>query len=158
MARCPIYTPKKSGCHPANTLIRAPSGPPPIPRVRKRFILAIPVRSYPRRILATSGAAAGFMGTRVHQRLPVFTQYLPRQEHATYQGAGVLGEHQLVGFRVSGTKPLVVIVEEASRSVVQRWLAESRALLGIGVALVLLVLGLTFAVWRGVRTRQMGRQ
>ena len=116
------------------------------------------VASFDGQILATSGAAAGFMGTRVHQRLPVFTQYLPRQEHATYQGAGVLGEHQLVGFRVSGTKPLVVIVEEASRSAVQRWWAESRALLGIGAALVLLVLGLTFAVWRGVRTREMARR
>lgn len=115
------------------------------------------VASFDGQILATSGAAAELMGTRVHQRIPVFTQYLPRKEYATYQGAGVLGEQQLVGFRASGTKPLVVIVEESSRSAVNRWLVESRALLGIGMALVLLVLGLTFAVWRGVRTREMAR-
>lgn len=116
------------------------------------------VTSFDGQILATSGAAAGFMGTRVHQRTPVFTHYLPRHEHATYLGAGVLGDQQLVGFRASGTKPLVVIVEEAARSAVRRWLVESRALLGIGMALVLLVLGLTFAVWRGVRTRELARR
>lgn len=49
------------------------------------------VASYDGQILATSGAAAQFLGTRVNHRLPVFMQYLPRQEHATYLGAGVLG-------------------------------------------------------------------
>lgn len=116
------------------------------------------VTSYGGQVLATSGAAAGFMGTWVHQRLPVFTQYLPGKEHAAYMGAGVLGENQIVGFRVSATKPLLVIVEESSRSAVQRWLREARALLGIGIALVLLVLGLTYVVWRSVRTREFARR
>jgi PAS domain S-box-containing protein len=116
------------------------------------------VTSYGGQVLATSGPAAGYVGTWVNQRVPVFTHYLPGQEHAAYIGAGVLGENQIVGFRVSGTKPLLVIVEESSRSAVQRWLREARALLGIGIALVLLVVGLTFVVWRSVRTREFARR
>ena len=115
------------------------------------------VASYGGQVLATSGPAAAYVGTWVNQRVPVFTHYLPGQEHAAYLGAGVLGESQIVGFRVSSTKPLLVIVEESSRSAVQRWLREARALLGIGAALVFLVVGLTFVVWRGVRTREFAR-
>lgn len=115
------------------------------------------VTSFGGQVLATSGPAAGYVGTWVNQRVPVFTHYLPGQEHAAYIGAGVLGENQIVGFRVSGTKPLLVIVEESSRSAVQRWLREARALLGIGIALVFLVVGLTYVVWRSVRTREFAR-
>lgn len=115
------------------------------------------VTSYGGQVLATSGPAAGHVGTWVNQRVSVFTHYLPGQEHAAYIGAGVLGDNQIVGFRVSGTKPLLVIVEESSSSAVQRWSREARALLGIGIALVLLVVGLTFVVWRSVRTREFAR-
>ncbi len=111
------------------------------------------VTSYDGQILATSGAAEAMAGQSVG-RIPVFTDYLPRREHATYIGAGVMGERQILSFRASATKPLVVIVEEGYEAVFWRWLAEARALVGIGVALVLMVVGLTLAVWRGVRTRE----
>ena len=114
------------------------------------------VTSYTGQVLATSGAAAALAGTRVNH-LPVFSQFLPRQEHATYLGAGVQGERQIVSFRASAAMPLVVVVETSYRAVVQRWLADARALIGIGLALVALVLGLTFAVWRGLRTRERAR-
>lgn len=115
------------------------------------------VTSYDGQILASSGAAAAQAGQRVHQ-LPVFTEYLPRREHATYTGAGVLGTRQILSFRASQTKPLVVIVEEGYNAVFWRWLDETRALMGIGVALVLLVVGLTLVVWRGVRARESAQQ
>jgi PAS domain S-box-containing protein len=111
------------------------------------------VASYAGQVLASSGAAAAMAGQSI-SRIPVFSQYLPRQEHGTYVGKGVTGERQILGFRVSGTKPLVVMVEESYRSAVDRWLSDSRALLGIGAALTLLTIGLTLAVWRGVRTRE----
>ena len=114
------------------------------------------VTSYEGQVLATSGAASALAGTRVNH-IPVFSQYLPRQEHATYLGAGVLGEQQIVSFRASSALPLVVVVETSYRAAVQSWLADARALIGIGVALVALVLGLTFAVWRGLRTRERAR-
>lgn len=114
------------------------------------------VTSYEGQVLATSGAASALAGTRVNH-IPVFSQYLPRQEHATYLGAGVLGERQIVSFRASSALPLVVVVETSYRAAVQSWLADARALIGIGVALVALVLGLTFAVWRGLRTRERAR-
>ena len=111
------------------------------------------VASYGGQVLASSGAAAGLAGQSIAS-LPVFAQYLPAQEHGTYVGQGVTGERQILGFRVSGTKPLVVMVEESFQSAVQRWLSESRALLGIGAALIVLTVGLTLALWRGVRTRE----
>ncbi|WP_110959962.1 ATP-binding protein [Acidovorax sp. ST3] len=114
------------------------------------------VTSYEGQVLATSGAASALAGTRVNH-IPVFSQYLPRQEHATYLGAGVLGERQIVSFRASSALPLVVVVETSYRAAVHSWLADARALIGIGVALVALVLGLTFAVWRGLRTRERAR-
>ncbi len=114
------------------------------------------VTSYDGQVLATSGAASALAGTRVNH-IPVFSQFLPRQEHATYLGVGVLGEQQIVSFRASSVLPLVLVVETSYRAAVQSWLADARALIGIGVALVALVLGLTFAVWRGLRARERAR-
>lgn len=115
------------------------------------------VISYDGQVLATSGAAAHLAGVKVNS-IPVFSQFLPRHEHSTYLGGGVLGERQIVAFRVSATKPLVVVVETPYRAAMQRWLADSRPLLGVGLAMVALVLGLTFAVWRGVRTHERARR
>ncbi|WP_226444707.1 PAS domain S-box protein [Acidovorax radicis] len=115
------------------------------------------VTSYEGQILASSGAATAMLGQSV-RHIPVFSQYLPRREHATYLGAGVLGPHQILSFRASETKPLVVIVEESYDSAVWRWLVDARALIGIGIALVLMALGLTIAVWRGVRNRESAHQ
>ena len=114
------------------------------------------VTAYNGQVLATSCAAAALAGARVNH-IPVFSQFLPRQEHATYLGASVLGERQIVSFRASSVLPLVVVVETSYRAAVQSWLADARALIGIGVALVALVLGLTFAVWRGLCTRERAR-
>ncbi len=114
------------------------------------------VTSYNGQVLATSGAAAALTGTRVNS-IPVFSQFLPRHEHATYLGAGVLGDRQIVSFRTSSAMPLVVVVETSYRAAVQSWLADAHALIGIGLAVVALVLGLTFAVWRGQRTRDRAR-
>lgn len=114
------------------------------------------VTSYNGQVLATSGAAAALTGTRVNS-IPVFSQFLPRHEHATYLGAGVLGDRQIVSFRTSSAMPLVVVVETSYRAAVQSWLADAHALIGIGLAVVALVLGLTFAVWRGQRTRDLAR-
>lgn len=47
-----------------------------------------------------------------------------------------------------------MIVEESYSRVVWRWLSGAKALLGIGGALVLLVAGLTAAVWRVVKLRE----
>lgn len=113
--------------------------------------------SYDGQILASSGGAASLVGQTVGQ-IPVFNQFLPKQEHATYLGAGVLGLQQILSFRASGTKPLVVIVEQSYRAAAWDWFANARALIGIGIALILMVVGLAVAVWRGVRTREYAQQ
>lgn len=104
-------------------------------------------------VLAGSRDGAALMGANVGG-IPVFTSYLPSKEHEQYVGRGALGDRQLLAFRASSTKPLVVIVEESYSRVVWRWLSGAKALLGIGGALVLLVAGLTAAVWRVVKLRE----
>ena len=86
--------------------------------------------------------------------IPVFTSYMPAKEHEQYVGRGVLGDRQILAFRASSTKPLVVIVEQSYSRAVWRWLSDTKALLGIGGALILLVAGLTAAVWRVVKLRE----
>jgi PAS domain S-box-containing protein len=115
------------------------------------------IASYDGTVLATSGAAASMVGKQV-AHIPVFQKYLPRIEHGQYHGEGVMGPNQILAFRASSTKPLVVILEEAYDVALWRWLYAAQGLLGIGLALVLLVVGLAFALWRGVRTRQAARQ
>jgi PAS domain S-box-containing protein len=68
-----------------------------------------------------------------------------------------LGERQILAFRTSSTKPLVVVVEESYSHAAWSWLASSGPLLGVGGALVLLVIGLTAAIWRAVRLRESAR-
>jgi len=104
-------------------------------------------------VLAGSRDGAALMGANVGG-IPVFTSYLASKEHEQYVGRGVLGDRQLLAFRASSTKPLVVIVEESYSGVVWRWLSGAKALLGIGGAMVLLVAGLTVAVWRVVKLRE----
>lgn len=111
------------------------------------------VTTYRGMVLGGSRNGAGLMGSSVGS-IPVFTSYLPARKHAQYTGRGALGDKQILAFRASETKPLVVIVEEAHSQATRRWFSDARALLGIGGALVLAVMGLTAALWRVVRLRE----
>ena len=115
------------------------------------------ITSYQGMVLATSaGDVAEWSGKQV-RAIPVFTRYLPKQEHGQYQGPGIVGDKQLLAFRVSSSQPLVVIVEQSQQRVFWEWVRGLRGVAAIGVLLVLLIAVLTFAVWRGVRQREADR-
>lgn len=118
------------------------------------------ITSYDGQVLATSDTAStstALVGQTVKD-LPIFSRYLPRQEHASYIGAGALNQHSIVAFRVSRTQPVLVIVEEPYDAAQLRWLDSSRHFIAIGAALVLVVLGLSLSIWKGRKAREASRQ
>ena len=115
------------------------------------------ITTYRGTVLAGSRAGGRLVGSSVGS-IPVFTHFLPAREHATYIGKGALGERQILAFRTSGTKPIVVIVEESYSQAAWNWFYSAGALLGVGCVLVLLVVGLTWAIWRAVRLREVSRR
>ncbi len=92
------------------------------------------------------------------EALPAFRDYLPRIEHASYQGAGVTPGEQTLAFRVSRTRPLVVLVERPLASVLDEWASEARWLALIVAAATLAVALLTWSAARSLRTREQVRQ
>ncbi|GKT16631.1 PAS domain S-box protein [Acidovorax sp. SUPP2522] len=108
-------------------------------------------------VLASSAPAAALVGRRI-DNLPVFHSYLPHRDFASYIGQGVLGSDRILAFRASRDKPLVAIVEEPYAMAQDRWLQEAQSMLGIGLAAVLLALGLTATAWRGLRAREAAQR
>ena len=89
---------------------------------------------------------------------PAFHDYLPRTEHASYRGIGVDPGEQIVAFRVSRTRPLVVLVERSLESVHNMWSQARLSRLLIACAFVLTVLALSWTAARTLRTRERVRQ
>jgi PAS domain S-box-containing protein len=87
--------------------------------------------------------------------LPVFQDYLPAREHASYLGKGLDPGRQIVAFRASRTLPLVVMVEESYDDAVSRWLNQAIGYIAAGATAVVLVLVFAVAVWRSLRGREM---
>ncbi|BEU96025.1 PAS domain S-box protein [Acidovorax sp. DW039] len=114
------------------------------------------ITTYRGTVLAGSEGGAKLVGTSVGS-IPVFTSFLPAREHGIYVGQGALGSQQILAFRTSGTKPLVVIVEQSYRQAAWSWFYSAAALVGVGGVLVLAILGLTAAIWRTVRLREAAR-
>jgi len=114
------------------------------------------IASYAGQVFATSDTsspAQALIGQSV-KALPVFQQYLPQREHGSYIGTGVLSRESIVAFRVSRSQPIVVVVEEPLALVRSMWLDGTRNFSVIGVALVLVVCGLSLTMWRGLQARE----
>lgn len=90
--------------------------------------------------------------------LPVFKEYLPAREHASYVGKGLDEGRQIVAFRASRTQPLVVMVEESYDAAVGRWLHQAVGYLAVGATAIVLVLAFSVVVWRSLRGREMARR
>ncbi|TDP62518.1 ATP-binding protein [Roseateles toxinivorans] len=92
-------------------------------------------------------------GDRLREH-PVFLDWLPDREHGVYEGRGAMPGAQVVAFRVSRTRPLVVIVEQ-DRAVV---LARLNGVLGgvviAGVAALLVIAAATAVIRRSLRARE----
>jgi len=89
---------------------------------------------------------------------PVFVEWLPAREHGRYIGAGVQPGLQVVAFRVSRTRPLVILVEQSRQAVLQRWRATLPWLAALSLVALVLIVAATAVVMRSLRAREQSRR
>ncbi|RQO55845.1 PAS domain-containing sensor histidine kinase [Paucibacter sp. KBW04] len=89
---------------------------------------------------------------------PIFSQWLPEREHGSYFGEGVLPGAQVVAFRVSRSRPLLVSVEQDQFSALQAWRDNLRWLIAVGAVGLLLILGTTIVALRSLSARERARR
>lgn len=108
---------------------------------------------YQGNILASSGPGAVEPGRSLAQH-PIFGRYLPAVEHAGYVGEGALPAKQVVSFRLSKSRPLVVLVEQPYASALEGWYKTMRWF-AIAAVFSSAFLGyMTWVVWRSLRARE----
>jgi PAS domain S-box-containing protein len=94
------------------------------------------------RLIAANDQLALEPGTRLPGH-PVFIDWLPDREHGSYIGAGAQPGVQVVAFRASRTRPLVIVVELSQDVVLRTWDERVRWLAGLAaLALLAISLGL----------------
>ena len=91
------------------------------------------------------------------RRLPIFASHLPRREHASYVGDGLGDGAQVVAFRVSRSRPLMVVIERPLAAVTAGLLRGERRLGAIGAGAVLAIIALAVVAARGLRGRGLAR-
>ena len=108
-------------------------------------------------VLAATASAPLAPGNRLTEH-PVFRRYLPTVEHASYRGQGIGEASQLVAFRSSRTRSMVVLVEVPVSMVAAAWRQSMAGFATVaGVALLILMV-MTFTAWRGLRSREATRR
>lgn len=88
---------------------------------------------------------------------PAFRSFLPAREHATFVGQGARGGEQLVAFRVSRSRPLVVLVEHPLSDVRAHWWHGMRNFFGLALVMLIFVGATTLVAWRSLRAREATR-
>jgi PAS domain S-box-containing protein len=86
--------------------------------------------------------------------LPVFTQYLPTIEHRSYVGPGLARGQQLVAFRASRTRPLVVVVEKPQVQALAIWAEGARLVAALASVAAMVIVAMTLAAARSLRARE----
>jgi PAS domain S-box-containing protein len=90
--------------------------------------------------------------------LPVFKGLVARADHGDYQGQGTQEGEQLVAYRVSRSRPVVVVVETAVQQALQPWLADTRSGLLYALLRALGVVLLCQLAVRSLKARESARQ
>lgn len=111
---------------------------------------------YEGRVLASTRQSPVAPGGRVAQ-LPPFRRYLPAVEHASYVGEGLRADTQIVAFRASRHRPLVVLVETSQAGVLAAWRTLVGWIAAAGALSLAVIGGLTAVAARSVRTRERAR-
>jgi len=112
--------------------------------------------SFDGQLLASSEGLSQAPGTRL-SRHPVFSAWLPAREFGSYVGEGAAAGTQVVAFRASRTRPLVVMVEQHVALALQSWREMLYVLLGVALAGLLLIAGAAWVLLRSLRNSARGR-
>lgn len=113
--------------------------------------------SYQGTMLATSGEEAAGPGTALGAH-PVFNSYLPHIEHGSYVGEGALQHRHLVAFRLSRTRPMVVLVEQDHAISFARWVDTMRWFGAAASLIIVFILTMTTLVRRSIDAREKSLQ
>ena len=113
--------------------------------------------TYDGQTLASTNEGTGVQAAAALQT-PLFQEWLPHSEFGSYIGAGMLGRHQIVSFRTLRNWPLLLVVEEPYAAMVARWRDNAFAFFVAGVALLALVLGLGWSVFKTRRVQKSALQ
>jgi len=111
--------------------------------------------SYQGEVLVSTGPRAASAGTSLAEH-PVFRKYLPASEHLTYEGIGASPGTQVTSFRLSKSRPLVVIVEQPLAVTRDRWLTSVRWFMAAAVVSVLFLVIMTVGIRRSLGARERG--
>ncbi len=117
---------------------------------------AAALASYGGQLIAATASVTRPVGADL-TALPPYAQFLPRLEQGQWLGEGLREGAQIAAFRVSATRPLVVLVEYARDAAMAEWWAKSRALVAVGAAAVLLIGAMTALAARSMRAREAAR-
>ena len=118
---------------------------------------AVLLASFGGQLLTATEQVTLLPGSLLNQH-PVFRDWLPAKEYGSYIGSGALPGQQIVAFRVSRTRPLVVLVELQRDAALIGWWQLNRLLAAMALAVVLLIAGTAFTVLRSHRSRERVRQ
>jgi PAS domain S-box-containing protein len=113
--------------------------------------------SYDGHLIAASTSVKRAVGADL-SALPPFRDFLPRLEQGSWRGDGLRDEPQIAAFRVSATRPLVVLVEFGASAAQDEWLRRSRGLAAAAAVAVLLIGTMTRIASRSVRAREAARR
>jgi PAS domain S-box-containing protein len=113
--------------------------------------------SYDGRLIAASASVPRPVGADLSQ-LPPFRDFLPRLEQGSWRGDGLRAGMQIASFRVSATRPLVVLVEFGAREAQAEWLRRSQGLAAAALIAVLVIGAMTLLASRSVRAREAARR
>lgn len=107
-------------------------------------------------LIAATAQLAVDPGGKINQH-PIFKAWLPDREHGEYIGAGLQPGRQVVAFRVSRTRPLVVTVELPETVILQTWYERLWGLALIGLLALLAIVGGLAAILREMDSRERAR-
>lgn len=110
---------------------------------------------YDGRLYGDTGA--GVPGTLLREH-PVFRRFLPRIEHANYLEAGLDPDPQTGAFRVSSSRPVVVLVERPLQAVMDDWFKSVRVRMVFILVASLILTGLTLIASRSLYAREEAQQ
>lgn len=113
--------------------------------------------SYGGQLLAATSQVRSALGSSLADH-PVFHEQLARREHGSYIGDGLEPGPQIVAYRASRSRPLVVLVEERQDTALKDWREGLWGLAAVGAAVLVLILGAAAMLLNNLKARQAARR
>lgn len=111
--------------------------------------LTVSLLSFTGELITTTDLDKRLVPGHLMNKLPPFSQYLPRIEHTQYVGPGLKGDAVVAAFRVSRHWPLVLLVEQPASAIDQRVFNSLQWALGLTLLSWLAIGATTVLLWRG---------